>query len=176
MQRSESLKKAIRIWIILFIIALILSGVTAFALETELAWLNSLFENKTGGLSVWLQKVYTALHQTNLNYPFLAYSYDWLAFAHIVIAVAFIGPLKDPVRNKWIIHFGMIACGMIFPLAFIAGHIRKIPFYWQLIDCSFGVIGIVPLYICHKKIELLEKITSQKNNSNQNGNQIFRGK
>ena len=40
MQSSESLKKAIRLWIIIFIIALVLSGVTAFALETELAWLN----------------------------------------------------------------------------------------------------------------------------------------
>ena len=52
MQSSESLKKAIRLWIIIFIIALVLSGVTAFALETELAWLNSLFENKESGLAI----------------------------------------------------------------------------------------------------------------------------
>jgi hypothetical protein len=29
-------------------------------------------------------------------YPFLAYGTDWLAFAHIVIAVFFIGPLVKP--------------------------------------------------------------------------------
>ncbi len=39
MQSSESLKKAIRIWIIIFIIALVFGGVTAFALDKELAWL-----------------------------------------------------------------------------------------------------------------------------------------
>lgn len=167
MQNSESLKKVIRIWIGLFIIALILSGITAFALETELAWLNRLFENKRNGLSEWIHKVYIALHQTNLNYPFLAYGYDWLAFAHLVIAVAFIGPFKDPVRNKWIIQFGMIACCMIFPLAFIAGYARKIPLYWQFIDCSFGVIGLIPLYICYKKIETLERMTLLKNENYQ---------
>jgi len=80
-----------------------------------------------------------------------------------VIAVAFIGAFNDPVRNKWIIQFGMIAWCMVFPLAFIAGTVRKIPFYWQLIDCSFGIIGLIPLYICYKKIEVLEKLTLSKN-------------
>jgi hypothetical protein len=70
-------------------------------------------------------EAYIAIHQTNVNYPYLANGYDWLAFAHLVIAVAFAGPLKDPVRNKWVIQFGIIACCMIFPLAFIAGHIRQ---------------------------------------------------
>jgi hypothetical protein len=54
----------------------------------------------------------------------------------------------------------MIACCMIFPLACIAGHVRGIPFFWQMIDCSFGVVGIVPLWICYRKIELLEKLTA----------------
>lgn len=100
----------------------------------------------------------------NAQYPFLAYGYDWLAFAHIVIAVAFIGPYRDPVKNKWIIEFGCIACILIWPTAFIAGHVRQIPLYWKLIDCSFGVIGLVPLLICYKKIkrlEVLEHIESQ---------------
>jgi hypothetical protein len=39
MQSSESLKKANRIWIIIFIIAFVLSVVTAFSLDKELAWL-----------------------------------------------------------------------------------------------------------------------------------------
>ncbi len=158
MQRAESLRRGIKRWIVIFIVSLIISGVTAFALETELRWLSIFFNNKEGALSVWINRVYAGIHQTNLSYPYLAYGYDWLAFAHIVIAVAFIGPLKDPVRNKWIIQFGIIACCMIFPLAFIAGSIRGIPFYWQLIDCSFGVLGLVPLCICYKKIETLEKL------------------
>ena len=158
MQSSESLRKIIKAWIVFFIVALIVSGLTAFFLETELAWLNHLMHNKENGLSQWINKVYLALHETNLNYPYLSYGYDWLGFAHLVIAVVFIGPLRDPVKNKWIIQFGIIACCMIFPLAFIAGHLRSIPFYWQLIDCSFGVIGLVPLCICYRKIEMLEKI------------------
>jgi hypothetical protein len=159
MQHIESLRKTIKTWILIFIIALIISRVTAFALETELAWLSSLMGDNQSALTSWINKVFLALHDTNLKYPYLAYGYDWLAFAHLVIAVAFIGPLKDPVRNKWVIQFGMIACIMIFPLAFIAGPIRGIPFYWQLINCSFGVIGLIPLWICYRKIESLEKLS-----------------
>jgi hypothetical protein len=33
-----------------------------------------------------------------------------IAFAHLAIAIAFIGPYIDPVRNKWVITFGLIAC------------------------------------------------------------------
>ena len=46
---------------------------------------------------------------------------------------------------------------MIFPLAFIAGPIRGITFYWQLIDCSFGVFGFALLHRCCKDILSLEK-------------------
>ena len=135
-----------------------LSGVTAFALETELRWLIGIIDNRESLLYLWINKVYKALQQTNIHYPFLFYGYDWLAFAHLVIAVAFIGPLRDPVRNKWVIQFGIISCFMVFPLAFIAGYIRGIPIYWQLIDCSFGVIGLVPLCICYYKIQALERL------------------
>jgi hypothetical protein len=91
----------------------------------------------------------------------LSYGTDWLAFAHIVIAVAFIGPWRDPVKNIWVIEFGMIACIMVFPLAFIAGGIRDIPLFWKLIDCSFGVLGFIPLYYCYSLIKQLERIESK---------------
>jgi hypothetical protein len=55
----------------------------------------------------------------------------------------------------------MIACVAIIPLAFICGSIRQIPLYWRLIDCSFGVFGIIPLYLCRKWIKELEKETIQ---------------
>jgi len=38
------------------------------------------------------------------GYPFIAYGTDWLAFAHFVIAIAFIGPWRDPVRNVWVVE------------------------------------------------------------------------
>jgi hypothetical protein len=147
---------AIRRWLVFFIVALIISGATAFALETEMSWLVAVWPVRDGAWYDWLRKVYAALRDTDKRYPFMAYGYDWLAFAHIVIAVAFIGPLRDPVRNKWVVEFGMIACVMVFPLAFIAGAIRGIPVYWRLIDCSFGVIGLIPLAICYRKIGRLE--------------------
>jgi hypothetical protein len=158
MKPEYKIRRSIRNWLLFFMAALILSGITAFALETELAWLNHLFSNSRGPVFFWINKVYEALKETNLTYPFLAYGYDWLAFAHLVIAVAFFGVLKDPVRNKWIIQFGRIACCMIFPMAFISGHIRGIPFYWQLIDCSFGMVGLVPLSYCYHEIEQLENL------------------
>lgn len=151
-------RKQIRNLIILFIICLVLSGVTAFPIETELALLNDNITSFPIAFQVWINKVYLAVKSTNEQFPYLSYGTDWLAFAHLVIAVAFIGPLKDPVKNIWVMQFGMIACVMVFPLAFIAGPIRGIPFYWQLIDCSFGVFGFLLLYACYRKILGLEKM------------------
>jgi hypothetical protein len=138
-------------WVI--IIGLVLSGVTAFPLETELAWLTRHSSALPEVMQSWLLQIYNELKDVNARYPHLAYGTDWLAFAHLVIAVAFIGPLRDPVKNIWVIEFGMIACVGVIPLAFIAGPIRQIPFFWQLIDCSFGVIGIVPLIIAYRAVK-----------------------
>ena len=157
MQTEVQLKRKIKTWIILFIVFLILSGVTAFPVETELSFLINHSSSFPQFMQLWLSKIYDAVKETNANYVQLAYGTDWLAFAHIVIATAFIGPLIDPVKNSWVIQFGMIACIMVFPLALIAGPIRQIPFFWQMIDCSFGVVGFIPLYICHKNIKKLEK-------------------
>lgn len=146
----------IRLLIVCFMTALILSGVTAFPVETELRWLLNHPSLVPSFAEQWLKDVYTALVETNAKYPMLAYGYDWLAFAHIVIAMFFIGALKDPIKNIWVIEWGMLSCIAVIPLAFIAGPIRHIPLYHILIDCSFGVIGIIPLWICRKWIKQLE--------------------
>lgn len=153
---EKSLLTKIRTLIWLFIICLVSSGVTAFPIESELKIAHDNLFLLPTFLRNWIETVYQAVHASNGNYPFLSYGTDWLAFAHLAIAVAFIGPLKDPVRNIWVIQFGMIACLMIFPLALVAGHIREIPFYWQMIDCSFGVFGFILLYIIFKQIKKLE--------------------
>jgi hypothetical protein len=159
MQTSPEYKKLlarIRYTIIFFMIALVLSGATAFPLETEMSWLLSHRNHLCSGLAAFISNVYDALHYTNQHYPMLAYGYDWLAFAHIVIAMFFIGPLRDPVKNIWVIEWGMLACVAIIPLAFIAGPVRGIPFYWTSIDCSFGIFGIIPLYLLGRWIKKLE--------------------
>jgi hypothetical protein len=164
MQRPDHLRR-IRFWLAVFIVGLALSGVTAFSLQTELGWFVSLLHSsalqasaQSTGLLPWIERVNDGLSNTNSAYPFLAYGTDWLAFAHLVIAVAFIGPYIDPVRNKWVITFGLIACAGIIPLALIAGQIRGIPLPWRLIDCSFGVFGAVPLLLCRRSILALEHL------------------
>jgi hypothetical protein len=104
----------------------------------------------SSGLSHWILKVSEGLQDTNSKYPFMAYGTDWLAFGHFAIAVAFIGALRNPVRNRWLFQFGMIACVLIVPYAFIFGGVRGIPVYWRLIDCSFGVFGLIPLWLCNR--------------------------
>jgi len=57
------------------------------------------FGSAAPGWAVWLSKVQAAIESTAGAYPFLFYGTDWLAFGHFVIALAFIGALRDPVRN-----------------------------------------------------------------------------
>ena len=158
-----ALLRRIRLWIVVFVTGLVLSGITAFPLVCETAWLNralSVGSSATAGepaLHIWLRRVHDALAATGRDYPFLAYGTDWLAFAHLVIAIAFLGPLRDPVRNRWVLEFGVIACAGVVPLALIAGQVRGIPIYWRLIDCSFGVLGAVPLLICLQYVKRLER-------------------
>jgi len=135
-----------------FLVALILSGVTAFPLVWELNLLCSWVGIPEGakpedfaGLQHWLALVRQGLVETDAKYPFLAYGTDWLAFGHLMIAVFVFGAWLDPVRNEYVINAAMVACLAVVPLALICGPIRGIPFYWRLIDCSFGVLGILPL-------------------------------
>lgn len=163
MDREQTLRKRIRYLLVFFIIALILSGLTAFALQHELELLARMLGIPEGasaegfsGLRYWIATVRNGLQDTYAKYPFVAYGTDWLAFAHLVLAVLFLGPLRDPVRNIWVIKFGLIACVGVIPLAMICGPIRGIPFYWRLVDCSFGVFGFIPLWFCLRYARELE--------------------
>ncbi len=151
----QKLLLRIRLGILFFIVALVLSGVTAFPIETELHALMARRGQMPAWMAAFITKTYEGIRNTNQQYPMLAYGDDWLAFAHIVIAMAFIGPLRDPVRNIWVIEWAMLACVAILPLALIAGPIRSIPFYWQCLDCSFGLFGIIPLWIVRRWIKQL---------------------
>jgi hypothetical protein len=160
-QTKPQLLRAIRLWLSLFILGLILSGLTAFPLEHETTWLASLLHAHPivpSPIIFWITKVSDALRDTGLRYPFLAYGTDWLAFAHLVLAIVFLGPLRDPVRNKWVLQFGVIACISVVFLALIAGPVRGIPFVWRLIDCSFGLFGAIPLLICLRLVNRLETV------------------
>lgn len=139
----------------LFIIGLVLSGVTAFPLLHELEILSRAVglpadaaPASLSGLQFWIATVRDGLRATYAAYPWMAYGTDWLAFGHLVIAMFFIGPWRHPVANAWVLKVGLVACAAVIPLALICGPIRGIPFYWRLIDCSFGVFGAIPLLYC----------------------------
>lgn len=140
-----------------FVVGLILSGLTAFPLLTELrllaSWLGisnpADYPNLTG-LSHWIAYVLFALEENNTRFPFLAYGTDWLAFGHLSIAVFFIHPLFKPLESDWVLKCGLVCCAGVIPLALIAGQLRGIPLYWRLIDCSFGIFGALPLLYCLK--------------------------
>ena len=122
----------------LFIAGLILSGLTAFPLLHELSL-----------LCLWLGINDPAAYETlNAAFPFVGYGTDWLAFGHFVIALFFVGPFRDPIRNAWVLRCGLVACGAVIPLALICGFVRHIPLEWRLLDCSFGILGTIPLFYC----------------------------
>ncbi len=157
------LVKQIRILTIFFIIVLVISGITAFPVYSELQWIvNVKLFPEDSFLERWLEKVLTGVKDTQEKYSFIFYGFDWLAFAHLVIALLFIGVYKHPVRNRWIIQWAMISCICVLPLAFIAGTVRGVPLQHILIDCSFGVLGLIPLRIMQIKINRLHKLKQQQ--------------
>src|SRR5580700_8941322 len=112
MNRTHSLRLRIKLLTWLFITGLVLSGATAIPLQGEVNLLANLLgsDSQSSEVVQWLLRVRDALAQTQSAYPFLFYGTDWLAFGHFVIAIAFIGALRDPVRNRWLFDFGLIAC------------------------------------------------------------------
>jgi hypothetical protein len=155
------LERRVRILLIGFTIGVVLSGATAFPLLQELNlfahWIGAKSPAQ-GGFPGWIARVREALVDTDAKYPFLAYGYDWLAFGHLVIAAAFYGPIRDPVRHLYTVRWGMFCCLASIPLALICGPLRGIPFWWQMIDCSFGIIGIIPLLFVQRDIRELERM------------------
>jgi hypothetical protein len=93
---------------------------------------------------------------------FLSYGFDWPVFGHIIIAMFYIEVYKRPIENRWVLRYGMYACILILPTAFIAGYFMEIRILWQIVDCSFGVFGFKLLYIIYRKIEAFKKSIDYK--------------
>ncbi|MBL0335434.1 MAG: hypothetical protein IPP73_09045 [Chitinophagaceae bacterium] len=101
----------------------------------------------------WLDEVQRGVSQTAAEQPWLFYGFDWLAFAHIVLALFFIGPYREPVKNKWVVECGIYACS----LSHAPGD--RIPFWWR--RGSLGIFGMIPLCTVLKKINRLEETENQ---------------
>ncbi len=165
----DSLRRRFRFIVGVFIVGLVLSGITAFPLMHELELLAKwagvppdATPADAGGLAWWFGTIRDGLRDVHTRYPWLPYGTDWLAFGHIVIAMFFIGPYRDPIGNAWVLKVGLAACAGVIPVALICGPIRGIPFYWQMIDCSFGVIGSLPLLYC---LSLVRRMRSAQANA-----------
>ena len=89
------------------------------------------------GVAAWLRTVRDAVATTARDAPLMFYGTDWLAFGHFVIGLAFVGALRDPVRNRWLYEFGMIACALVPLWALVFGHVRGIPLWWRALDAAF---------------------------------------
>ena len=159
----DRLRSRIRAWTLFFIFGLVVSGVTALPIRTEIALGARFLGNDftAGGrmptpAAAWLRTVRDAVETTAEQAPLMFYGTDWLAFGHFVIAIAFVGALRDPVRNRWLFQFGMAACALVPVWALLFGHIRGMPVWWRMIDASFGVVGFIPMWLCNRWARQLE--------------------
>jgi hypothetical protein len=144
--------RGIRILVGVFVIGLILSGVTAFPLGVEARAADRILHGvgwplarHLPFLTSWMEQVSTGLSDACTRHPFIAYGTDWLAFGHLAVAVVFWGPYRDPVRNIWVLKFGLVACAGVIPLALTCAPLRHVPLWWTAVDSSFGVLGAIPL-------------------------------
>ncbi|HEX8666861.1 MAG TPA: hypothetical protein VF727_00635 [Allosphingosinicella sp.] len=160
---SFDARRRFRVAMALFIVGLIASGLTAFPLLWEMKVLTRLFgladaTSAAGheGLAHWLLTVRFGLEEVYSRHPWVAYGTDWLAFAHLAIALFFIGPLSDPASSRPNLYAGLAACAGIIPLALIAGAVREVPLASRLIDCSFGVFGGALLLYCLRLLPRIE--------------------
>jgi hypothetical protein len=159
----EHLRSRVRRWTLFLIVGLALSGATALPIPTEVEAGAALLgpDLSVGGrlpefVASWLRTLREGIRTTGEKAPFMFYGTDWLAFGHFMIALAFVGALRDPVRNRWLYQFGMVACALVPLWALVFGHLRGIPVWWRAIDASFGIVGFVPAFLCHRWTRALE--------------------
>ncbi len=142
----STLLRRIRLCVAVVIVGLVLSGISAFPLEWQLDVAVKL-TGTDGAVGSWLERARVAVAETNARHPVIFYGTDWLAFGHFAIAVLFVGAWIDPVKNQWLFRGGLVVCALVIPFALIAGGVRGIPLWHRLVDCSFGVLGSVPMWL-----------------------------
>lgn len=83
MKTATSIKNIRRV-VIVFIILLALSGITAFPLVTEVDFMLAHINSFPVFFHDWIRTVYQSVHETP---SIVLYGTDWLAFAHIIIGL-----------------------------------------------------------------------------------------
>jgi hypothetical protein len=160
----NDLKRA-KLMIGIVVFGLLVSAVTIWPAIPELkmavriAWGDA---EPTGVLHSFVVRTIEGLEAMEADYPFILYAHDWLAFAHIVLAILFAGAIKDPIRNVWIVQCGLIMCALIPVLAGICVPIRGIPWVWFWIDFAFAPGAALPLWIALRDIKRTEAKLNKK--------------
>ncbi len=161
--QSSDLLTRIRLCLALLISGLLLSGIATFPLVSESQWLldhlarTIHFGAGTPGYD-WILRVHLAIAASAIAAPFLAFGTDLLALSQILFAVLFLGPYYDPIRNRWVINFGLIGCIGVLLLAFIAGPLRGIPLFWRCAYASFAIVAAFLLLLCRHYLHILDNI------------------
>ena len=143
----------------IIVFGLFMSGITIWPAVPELkiavriVWGEG---ESTGVLHSFILQAIEGLESVEANYPFMLYAHDWLAFAHIVLAILFAGAIRDPVRNVWIVQCGLIMCVLVPVLAGICIPIRGLPLVWFWIDFAFAPAAALPLWIALRDIRRAE--------------------
>ena len=156
----------IRVCTWFLIVGLAISGLTAIPIQSEIAICRAILGDDWNGggrlpdaAATWLETLDQGIVATAAQAPFMFYGTDWLAFGHLMIALAFVGALVDPVRNRWLYQFGMIASVLVPVWAGLFGQVRGIPIWWRFIDAAFGVGAFIPSWLCFRWTAELEEIS-----------------
>jgi hypothetical protein len=155
---ATSLRRA-RWMLGIVVFGLLVSGITVWPavaelkLAVRLAWGDA---EPAGGIHAFVARAIAGLEHLEATYPFLLYAHDWLAFAHIMLAVLFAGAIRDPVRNVWVVQCGLIMCAGVPVLAGICIPLRGIPLVWFPIDAAFAPAAALPLWIALRDIRRAE--------------------
>jgi len=141
------------------VFGLLVSGITVWPavpelrIAVEIVWGGGA---PTDGLHGFVMHAIEGLEFVQAHYPFMLYAHDWLAFAHIMLAILFAGAIRDPVRNVWIVQCGLIMCALVPVLAGICIPLRGMPLVWFWIDFAFAPAAALPLWIALRDIKRTE--------------------
>ncbi|HUT52732.1 MAG TPA: hypothetical protein VM658_05020 [bacterium] len=156
-----------RVRVMLGIVAagLFLSGMTCYFLPWELRTVIDVVWGRGEGAGAFMPQMHAfilkmeqAVLMVRSDYPELFLGTDYLGFAHALLAILFIGAIRDPARNIWVIQFGIIASVLVVPAAFLFGSLRGAPWLHYLVDSSFGAGAVIFLYAAYRGARSLEKV------------------
>ncbi|MEK7449175.1 MAG: hypothetical protein AAB019_06795 [Planctomycetota bacterium] len=155
--------KQISVILIVFTALFLLSGLTVFPVEWEVKTVIKILwgdapvgDGLLSPIHKKMVEIRDSLPVLREQYHFIFYGLDWLGFGFIVMSILFIGVIRNPIKNKWIIQFALISCILVIPFAAIFAPLRGMPWQWILIDSSFGIFGAIPLLIILRSIRKLE--------------------